>query len=168
MIARGERRQPVGWDSSRQVCLSYEWLVRRENLSPEMVTMIEAGLAVSAERYDAARSLARDCRRMLPNIFDGVDVLVAPSAVGEAPVGIDATGDPLFNRIWTLLRAPCVHVPCALGPHGLPVGVTVVGPFGADRATLVAADWIHARIGPVLINDVDDRQTWRDESHPTG
>src|SRR5205085_11887312 len=127
-------------------CLSYEWLVHRGSLSPEMVTMIEAGLAVSPERYDAARSLARSCRAQLSQLFDGLDALIAPSAIGEAPAGIEATGDPLFNRIWTLLRTPCVHVPCAVGPQGLPLVVTVVGPIGADRATLGAADWIEARI----------------------
>jgi Asp-tRNA(Asn)/Glu-tRNA(Gln) amidotransferase A subunit family amidase len=127
--------------------LSYEWLVRRESLSAEMIAMIEAGLAVSPERYDAARSLARTCRAMLLDIFDGLDVLVVPSTAGEAPVGIQATGDPLFNRIWTLLRTPCVHLPFGLGPRGLPIGISVVGPIGADRAALSAADWIHARIG---------------------
>jgi amidase len=128
-------------------CLSHEWLVHRESLSPEMIAMIEAGLAVSPERYDAARSLARSCRAMCAEVFDGLDVLVAPSTAGEAPAGIQATGDPLFNRIWTLLRTPCVHLPSGLGPRGLPVGISVVGPIGADRATLLAADWIHARIG---------------------
>jgi amidase len=128
-------------------CLSHEWLAHRQSLSAEMITMIEAGLAVSPERYDAARSLARSCRTMLPEVFDGFDVLVAPSTTGEAPAGIQATGDPLFNRIWTLLRTPCAHLPSGLGPRGLPVGITVAGPIGADRATLLAADWIHARIG---------------------
>src|SRR5205823_4016148 len=46
-------------------CLSYEWLAHRESLSTEMITMIEAGLAVSPQRYDAARSLARSCRAPL-------------------------------------------------------------------------------------------------------
>ncbi len=127
--------------------LSHEWLAHRESLSAEMITMIEAGLAVSPERYDAAQSLARTCRRMLPEVFDGSDVLVAPSTIGEAPPGIQATGDPLFNRIWTMLRTPCIHLPSGVGPRGLPVGITVAGPIGADRATLSAADWIHPRIG---------------------
>jgi Asp-tRNA(Asn)/Glu-tRNA(Gln) amidotransferase A subunit family amidase len=128
-------------------CLSHERLVHRDQLSPEMVTMIEAGLAVTPERYEGAQMLASECRARLAEVFDDVDVLIAPSAPGEAPIGIEATGDPLFNRIWTLLRAPVIHVPCALGPNGLPLGVSVVGPFGADRATLLAADWIQSRIG---------------------
>ncbi len=112
-----------------------------------MIVMIEAGLAVSPERYDAARALARSCRAALANVFDGIDVVLAPSAVGEAPEGIQATGDPLFNRMWTLLRTPCIHLPLGLGPRGLPVGVTIAGPIGADRSTLLAADWIHSRLG---------------------
>jgi len=127
--------------------LSHEWLAHRDSLSREMVAMIEAGLAVSSERYDAARSLARSCRGALATVFDGIDVVLAPSTEGEAPEGIEATGDPLFNRMWTLLHTPVVHLPVGRGPRGLPVGVTLAGPIGADRALLLAADWIHARLG---------------------
>jgi Asp-tRNA(Asn)/Glu-tRNA(Gln) amidotransferase A subunit family amidase len=127
--------------------LSHENLMHRKDLSADMTKMIDAGLAVSPQQYDAARSLTRSCRAMLPDIFSGLDVLVAPSAVGYAPTGIAATGDPLFNRIWTLLHVPVVHVPVARGSHALPVGVTIVGTVGADRATLRAAEWIHARLG---------------------
>jgi amidase len=84
---------------------------------------------------------------MLPQVFSEADVLLAPSTQGEAPSGIAATGDPLFNRIWTLLRVPVVHVPAGSGPRGLPLGLSVVGPLASDRATLLAADWIHARLG---------------------
>jgi Asp-tRNA(Asn)/Glu-tRNA(Gln) amidotransferase A subunit family amidase len=124
--------------------LAYENLTHREQLSADMTRMIDTGLAVSPQQYDAARSLAWTCRAMLPQIFSEFDVLLAPSTAGEAPAGIAATGDPLFNRIWTLLHVPVVHVPVGSGPHGLPVGVTVAGAVGADRATLRAADWIHA------------------------
>jgi Asp-tRNA(Asn)/Glu-tRNA(Gln) amidotransferase A subunit family amidase len=127
--------------------LSHEWHAHRDGLSGEMVAMIEAGLAVSAERYDAARTLARQSRAALTSVFADIDVVLAPSAVGEAPEGIKATGDPLFNRMWTLLHTPCIHLPLGLGPRGLPVGVTIAGPIGADRSTLLAADWIHARLG---------------------
>ena len=127
--------------------LSHEWQMHRESLSGEMIAMIEAGLAVSSERYDAARTLARTSRAALADVFEDIDVVLAPSTVGEAPAGIQATGDPLFNRMWTLLHTPCVHLPSGLGPRGLPVGITIAGPIGADRATLLAADWIHARIG---------------------
>lgn len=126
--------------------LSYERLVHRASLSVEMIAMIDAGLDVSPARYDAARVLAQRSRSTLAEVFADVDVLLAPSTVGEAPHGIAATGDPLFNRMWTLLHTPCVHLPSAIGPRGLPVGITIVGPIGGDQATLLAADWIHARL----------------------
>jgi Asp-tRNA(Asn)/Glu-tRNA(Gln) amidotransferase A subunit family amidase len=127
--------------------LAYENLAHREQLSADMTRMIDAGLAVSPQQYDAARSLTRMCRAMLPRIFTEFDVLLAPSTAGEAPVGVAATGDPLFNRIWTLLHVPVVHLPVGSGPRGLPVGVTIAGAVGADRAMLRAADWIHTRLG---------------------
>jgi Asp-tRNA(Asn)/Glu-tRNA(Gln) amidotransferase A subunit family amidase len=123
--------------------LTHERLMHRDALSPEMTAMIDAGLAVSIAQYDAARALARQCRAMLPDVFRDVDVLVVPSTSGEAPTGIGATGDPLFNRIWTLLQVPCVHLPLARGPRGLPIGVSVVAPLDRDRDALLAADWIH-------------------------
>jgi len=125
--------------------LTYERLEHRDQLSGDMTTMIDAGLAVSKQRYDAARVFAAPCRAQLDDIFRDVDVLIAPSTHGEAPEGM-ATGNPLFQRIWTLLRAPCVHLPIARGPRGLPVGVTVIGPIGGDARLLRAADWIHERL----------------------
>ena len=125
--------------------LSFEQLMHRNALSGDMITMVDAGLAVTTAQYDAARLLATRCRAMLPQIFEDVDVLIAPSAPGEAPAGIHATGDPLFNRMWTLLQVPCVHLPIARGPNGLPLGVTIVGASGRDRETLLGADWVHAQ-----------------------
>jgi len=127
-------------------CLAFERLARPDALSAELVEMIGLGVAVPLAEYDAARDLARRARAMLPDVFEGLDVLVAPSTSGEAPAGIHATGDPLFNRMWTLLRVPCVHVPARSASHRLPLGVSVVGRLRADRATLLAADWIHARL----------------------
>jgi Asp-tRNA(Asn)/Glu-tRNA(Gln) amidotransferase A subunit family amidase len=130
--------------------LAHERLAHRDALSAEMITMIDAGRAVSVEQYDAARSLASACRAMLSDVFAEVDVLVAPSTAGEAPVGTAATGDPVFNRIWTLLHVPCVHVPLARGPRGLPIGATVVGDLHRDRETLLAAAWIHEGLGAAM------------------
>ena len=127
-------------------CLSYEWLQHRDRLSADMVKMIEQGRGVSKTHYDAARELAHACRAELGDVFRDVDVLVAPSTHGEAPEGM-ATGDPLFQRMWTLLHVPCVHVPAGRGSHGLPLGVTVIGALASDRMLLSAAHWIHRAVG---------------------
>ncbi len=49
---------------------------------------------------------------------------------------------PIFNRVWTVLHVPCVHVPIATGPGGLPLGVQVIGPRGTDAAVLRVAAWL--------------------------
>lgn len=127
-------------------CLSYERINHRNKLSADMIRMIDAGLRVSKQQYDAALALAHACRHELDDVFRDVDVLVAPSAHGEAPDGM-ATGDPLFQRTWTLLRTPCVHLPSGRGPRGLPLGITVVGAIGGDRGLLRSAHWLHRQLG---------------------
>lgn len=120
--------------------LAYEWHAHRERLSQRLQDLIAAGLALPRARYEAAVTLARNCRRMFAQLFENVDVLLTPSTAGEAPRGLDATGDPLFNRMWTILHTPCVHLPFTQGPNGLPVGLQLVGAIGADRQTLLSAD----------------------------
>ena len=75
------------------------------------------------------------------------DVLIAPSAPGEAQAGLAATGDPLFNRLWTLLGVPCVHVPTGVGPQGLPIGVTVIAARWHDARALAVADRLQRAVG---------------------
>ena len=122
--------------------LAHEWHAHRARLSQKLQDLIAAGLGLPREHYEAAVTLTRNARRMTAEIFSRVDVLLAPSTVGEAPRGLDATGDPLFNRLWTILHTPCVHLPFAHGPNGLPVGLQTVGAIGADRHTLLCADYL--------------------------
>ena len=76
-----------------------------------------------------AANLARTAalQRRIDALFDRNYLLIAPSATGEAPLGINATGDPLFCRGWTLLGLPCVHLPFTTGQHGLPTGPQPAG-----------------------------------------
>jgi Asp-tRNA(Asn)/Glu-tRNA(Gln) amidotransferase A subunit family amidase len=76
-------------------------------------------------------------------VFKGVDVLLAPSAAGAAPLGLDNTGDPIFCRIWTVLHTPTVNIPAGRAANDMPVGLQVVGPVGADALTLAAAHALH-------------------------
>jgi Asp-tRNA(Asn)/Glu-tRNA(Gln) amidotransferase A subunit family amidase len=123
--------------------LAYERLTHWSQLSAQLRGILEAGLKISHERYDAAQTLTRNCRRSLTEVFTDCDVLLAPSAPGAAPASLDTTGDPIFDRIWTLLRTPCVNIPVASAANGLPVGLQVVGAFGSDAPTLAAAHWLH-------------------------
>ena len=75
----------------------------------------------------------------------GVDALLVPAALGEAPPRSEGhTGDPLPCRAWTLLGVPAISVPGLTGPAGMPVGVQMVG-LG-EEALLGAAGWLEAAL----------------------
>jgi amidase len=104
---------------------------------------IRIGLNCSFERYREAQSLAARCRRALAEVFERYDVLLAPSAIGEAPVGWN-TGDSTLASPWTLMHTPTMNIPAFKGPNGLPVGAQVIAAAGADRRLFTAARWMHA------------------------
>ncbi|HYH21680.1 MAG TPA: amidase [Azospirillum sp.] len=116
-----------------------EMLAAPDRLSAKLREILETGAAIAPEDYDAAMVLAAEGRAGFDEALGAMDVLLVPSAPGEAPEGLAATGDPVFSRVWTLLGVPCVNVPGLRGPSGLPVGVQVVGRPGDDRRVLAAA-----------------------------
>jgi len=46
--------------------------------------------------------------------------------------------------MWSLLGNPCVHVPQGMGPGGMPIGVTLIGPRWGDASTLAAANLLES------------------------
>ena len=97
--------------------------------------------------YLAALRLGEDCRARLAEVFDGIDVLLAPCANGEAPRGLGDTGDPGFQAIWTILHAPALTLPTHRGPNGLPVGIQLVGQRHDDRRLFACARWVWQKLG---------------------
>jgi Asp-tRNA(Asn)/Glu-tRNA(Gln) amidotransferase A subunit family amidase len=126
---------------SYEASLAYvpEYQTHRNDLSEPFRAVLAEGASLGGERYAVAQREAEAARQALAGLFEQFDVLLAPSAPGEAPAGLDSTGDPIFSRLWTLLGNPCVNVPVGTGPVGLPVGVTVVGPRWRDEIALSAA-----------------------------
>lgn len=125
---------------------AWERRAHADQLSLRFRALLEEGAAVPFERYAKARKQAAACRRALAEVFKRFDALLTPAAPGEAPKGLEATGDPLFNRMWTLLGNPCVTLPGAEGPNGLPVGVQFVGALGEDDALLDVCAWAETRL----------------------
>lgn len=107
---------------------------------------MKRGLAVTFERYVAAQRKTVAFKAHVDQLFDKVDVLLTPSAPGEAPEGIAFTGDPVLNSIWTLAGTPCVTLPAGTGPRGLPLGVQLVGMRHADARLLSIAAWVAAHL----------------------
>lgn len=122
--------------------LSFERLMRADKISQKTRDYLAAKTMPTPEQYDAALAKAADVRARLGEMFKTCDVLLTAASVGQAPVGLDSTGDPTFNRVWTLLGVPCVAVPTFRGGGALPVGVQMVGRIGADLQTIAAAAFV--------------------------
>ncbi len=80
-----------------------------------------------------------ECRRYLDQAMKDFDLLLTPSAVGEAPEGLSNTGDTIFNILSTWTFTPCVTLPVFTGPSGLPVGVQLIGHRIQDHRLFEAA-----------------------------
>ena len=108
-----------------------------------------AGVRTVADRSRGGGGACRvrSAQRAFPACMEGLDALVTPSAPGQAPAGLEWTGDPAFNLIWTSLHVPCVTVPAGTGPDGLPLGIQIVTRIGEDRQALAWAQWVAAAIG---------------------
>lgn len=121
--------------------LAWERSNHREAISATLLRRLEDGWAVSREQYDNARQTVRDAQRQFADLMRSFDLLLTPSARGEAPLGLASTGDSLFNRVWTLLGVPCVTLPWGSGPQGLPLGIQFVSAIEQDTVLLAHAQW---------------------------
>jgi len=120
-----------------------------------------------AERVPSQVALAGagrrvELRRRIAAMFTQVDLLLMPIAAGGPPVitspdEVDIDGRPIRLREavlpWTVLAnlcgLPACAVPIGLDRDGLPVGVQVVGPPGADARVLDLAAVLASPLPPV-------------------
>ena len=118
----------------------------KDKLTDILKAMIEDGQKVTAVDYNRAVDWRESLNDGLGGVFDRYDAIITPATVGEAPAGLDATGSPVFNTLWTLCGTPAITLPLMEGPNGLPVGVQVVGRRDDDARLLRTARWLAARI----------------------
>jgi Asp-tRNA(Asn)/Glu-tRNA(Gln) amidotransferase A subunit family amidase len=118
----------------------------KDQLSAAMRTIIEDGLKVTAVDYLTALDWREALNNGLDQLFDRYDAIVTPAAPGEAPRGLEATGNPIFNGLWTLCGVPAVTLPLMTGPNGMPIGVQLVGRRGEDAKLLRTARWLTGMI----------------------
>jgi Asp-tRNA(Asn)/Glu-tRNA(Gln) amidotransferase A subunit family amidase len=129
--------------------LAFEYDRHHDQIDKLLRDHLDRAAAISADEYDAARRTASRGRQALADAMADNDVFLTPSAPSAAPHGLGATGDPMFNRLWTLMGTPCVNV-AGLSENELPLGIQIVGRFGRDRATLEAALFVEQAIARKL------------------
>lgn len=129
----------MGWEVTQS--LAYERIHLADRISDVTKAMMAEKALTTVEEYMQARRLLPELRNRFDAMLEGFDALITIAAPGEAPEGMP-TGDPLFNRAWTVLHPPCITVPAITGPKGLPVGVQVIGCRDDDRRLLAAAAFV--------------------------
>ena len=122
--------------------LQHEYRAHADRLTAGLRDRIEDGLKIPGSTYEKALADVQSWRIAIDQLFVDVDVLLVPSAPGEAPAGLTTTGKATFNRLWTLLGLPAITLPWTRGPQGLPVGIQFVGGYRQDQNLLAHADSI--------------------------
>lgn len=133
-----------GWEAVRS--LAHEMETASERFSPVLRETLAGYLKITDGEYAAAQDKAARAQAAGRDWFDGIDVLLTPSAPDEPPEGYGSTGVSTFNRAWTLIGSPCVGVPGALGVNGRPMGLQLVAPPGADASCLGAGAMLEAAL----------------------
>jgi Asp-tRNA(Asn)/Glu-tRNA(Gln) amidotransferase A subunit family amidase len=135
-----------GMDAAQQTVMRGEgraaflpaYLASHHLLHQDFRDLVENTMGITPAQLVAAYDLAALCRRSFDGLFGpALDVVLTPASPGEAPSGLQDTGNPAFNAMWTLLHVPCVGIPVGKSARGLPLGVQLVGPRFSD-ATLLA------------------------------
>ena len=112
---------------------------------PESAQLYETGLTVASADAEAGRTSRIVLRQRLHERMDraGIDLWLAPSAVGPAPHGLSSTGNPAMNLPWTHAGMPVISLPFG-NADGLPLGLSLVGRFGHDETLLGQAAMVES------------------------
>jgi Asp-tRNA(Asn)/Glu-tRNA(Gln) amidotransferase A subunit family amidase len=120
-----------------------------DRISPVLRETLARGRTYTAADYLEAVAGIAPINEAFESLFDEYNAVVTPAATGEAPRGLDSTGNPIFCTLWTYLGVPAVTVPLMQSETGMPLGVQLVGPRGDDARLLRAAQWLATAIpGP--------------------
>lgn len=131
-----------------EAALIFRDLVARypDRTSDHLKSLVQAGMAYSAQEYLAAKTLQERLRSAFATQISDFDAILTLPAFGEAPEGLTFTGNAEFCAPWTLLGTPAVTLPAGFGRNGLPLGIQVVGAYREDHRLLRVAKWIESTL----------------------
>lgn len=127
-------------DMSRNLTKVYE--DGKDKISPVLCELIEKGRTITAVDYCSAIDRIDMYNAVLDHIMTDYDFILTPATPGEAPVGLDATGSPIFNSIWSLCGVPAITLPILQGPAGMPLGAQLVSNRLDDARLFRNARWL--------------------------
>lgn len=115
-------------------------------LSAVLLQAVERGLKTSYQDYVRHQQDRNELASRWRDAFGDTHLIVTLSAPSEAPAGLTSTGTSVFNRVWSLLGWPSIHLPTGKGADGLPVGIQCVALPDRDMALLDWACQLHGSL----------------------
>ncbi|ABQ32602.1 amidase [Bradyrhizobium sp. BTAi1] len=141
------------WDAINTIMLSeattiFSDLIARfpDRVSDVMKAHVASGRSKTAMEYLTAKAAQAERQHALATELGGFDAVLTLPAFGEAPHGLDWTGDAEYCAPWTFVGAPAVSLPAGFGRHGLPLGVQIAGVYRNDLHVLRVAKWAEAAL----------------------
>lgn len=105
-----------------------EYMIDKDGLDSLLISHVENQTKISRKEqlqlYDSVAAL----RPKFDALAQEYDAIITPSVPGEAPLGIEKTGDARLCGLWTALHVPVVQVPGFASESGMPIGLSLVAP----------------------------------------
>ncbi|WP_176057102.1 allophanate hydrolase [Paraburkholderia sp. BCC1876] len=128
------------WVAERRAALGAFFDTHREAIDPVVTKVIgQADRFSAVDAFNGQYALV-DLKRRAEALFDTIDVLIVPT-VPTHPLIADVVANPVelnsqlgyYTNFVNLLDLCALAVPCRRRHDGLPAGVTLIAPSGADR-----------------------------------
>ncbi|MDA3627405.1 amidase [Saccharopolyspora sp. WRP15-2] len=121
-------------------------LAASSQISTQLATLLKTGAATPEHDYETARRTTTEAGTRVAELLSTYDAVLAPAALGPAPAGLDATGDPILSRPWQALGLPAAGIPAMRTPSGLPLGLQLIGT--RESELLTTACWTESTLHP--------------------
>ncbi len=133
---------------------------RRDALKPELIWNIEKGMALQCDEIGGAEIARARLYRRMAKFFESHDLLLSPAVI-VPPFDVDiryieeVDGHKFDNYVdWlgitfviSLTGCPAISTPAGFTKDGLPVGLQIIGPPGAEAHVLAAAALMEEEMG---------------------
>ena len=110
-------------------------------IGPRIRELLDRARTLTPRDYEARLATRHRVQRAAAAVLSRCDGIITLACSGPAPVGLAQTGSRTFPSYGSWLGLPAFSLPL-LEVNRLPVGVQLVGRFGADSALYAIARWM--------------------------
>ena len=129
----------------------------QEHIHETLAPVLERARQISKAEYNEALAYVAGAEEYFATFFNDYDAVIAPSALGEAPLLAEGAGNPICSTIWTFAGLPCLSLPLLRGETGLPAGVQLIGSREQDDRLLRTATWLETHLALTAGDSTDTR-----------